>query len=274
MDLDDLASRYREIRVLYRVIGLCIIGILPAAYHVYDQWEGLNEALKAAIAEKEVQEVKLKASLDKHQKLQKLQETLASYENQVREAAKKLPDEVYMDEILQKTELIAQDLGIGLQLFEPKEEIPSETVYKYLKLPIHVELVGTYGQIASFFDRVVHLETTIYVENIAMELNQSRETAPVSLVPNEKIEEMKRAQIRLRASCDLMIFRSMTDLESQAMQSLYDQKQKELNPPKDTKGAAPTTPPPPAGSPSSSAQNAAKIESSLKKNEPRKMLAL
>jgi Tfp pilus assembly protein PilO len=220
MDLEDLGIRYREIRLRNRLILLCILALVPAAFDFWDRWETLDTSRNDSYIEKANQQDKLKIALEKHQKLAKLEESLVSYELQVKEATKKLPDEIFIDRILQKTELIAQELGVALKLFHPQAEIPSETAFKYLKLPIRLDLVGTYGQIASFFDHIVHLEILINIENMKIEVEENKEKG--AAVQKEISGEMERSKMRLRASCDMMVFRSLTAREAEALQAIHD----------------------------------------------------
>lgn len=233
MDLEDIGLRYKEVAIWKRIVAIIAISFLPGAYDFWDRWETLVQSKKTAQEEKVKQEEKLKEALEKHKKLAELEEVLAATEAEVKEASKKLPDEVIMDQFLQRTELIAQDLGLSLKLFQPREEIPSETEFKYMKLPVHVEMVGTFGQIASFLDRIVHLETIVHVENLDLSVNEEEKKSNQASslaefnVVNEKAEEMKRSKIRIRASADLMIFRGLTQRENEFIQSIYDQKKKE-----------------------------------------------
>ena len=227
MDLDDIATRYQEIPRWKRYMTIVLVAMLPAAYEFWDRYQGLVDAQNAAITELANEVVKLKEFQAKHEALKKLDEKLAQAELEVKAASKVLPDEILMDKVLENTELIAQNVGISMKTFEPKSEIPSETAFKYLKVPIHLELVGTYGQIASFLDHVVHSETTTFVENISIAVNDAKSSSSEEkLVLNEKMEERKRAKMRLRASFDMVLFRTMTEAEAAAVQSVYEEKRK------------------------------------------------
>ena len=221
MDLEDLGIRYREIQLWKRLIFLTLIAVSPGSYNYWDRHETLVNEKQAAITEKSGQEDKLRYALEKHQKLAKLEDNLTGLEKQTKEISKKFPDEIQMDRVLEKTELITQQLGLSLKLFQPKEEIPSETAFKFLKMPIGIQLVGTYGQIANFFDHLVHLDFLVNVENIDLSVD-----APTSEVSSMAAlsQEKKRAQMRLRAACDMSVFRSLNEREAKALATLYENK--------------------------------------------------
>lgn len=220
MDLEDLSVRYREIKLWQRLLVLTVLAVSPGAYDFWDRYETLVNDRKAAEDEKLAQEDKLKYALEKHVKLAKLEDQLIIKEKEIKEVAKKFPDEIPMDRVLQKTELIAQQLGLTLKLFKPKEEIPSETAFKYLKLPIGLQLVGTYGQIANFFDHIVHLDFLVNIENVDLAVDNPKDEPLKDILSPEK----KRSQMRLRAACDMSVFRSLTERESKALATIYENK--------------------------------------------------
>lgn len=220
MDLEDLGTRYREVNLWKRLVFLSVVAIVSGAYDFWDRYETLVAERKAAQDEKVVQENKLKYALDKHQKLARLEEQLLLLENQMKDVSRKFPDEIPMDKVLQKTELLTQELGVSLKSFHPKQEIPSETAFKYLKLPIGLQLVGTFGQIMNFFDHVVHLNFLVNIENIDLSVDNPSDADKLQTMSDEK----KRSQMRLRASCDMSVFRSLNEKEAKAMQVLYENK--------------------------------------------------
>jgi len=250
MDLEDLALRYREIPLKIRIPVLCLLAIAPGAYDLYDRLDPVNAALQTAYADKAVEEGKLKEALEKHQKLSKVQEELASYELLVKEATKKLPDSIFMDQILQKTELLAEDMGLALKNFRPGKEISSETAFRYIRLPIHLDIVGTYGQIAAFFDRIAHLEVIIHIEdvNLTVEGSMGGNEQGKLIFTGDKADQKRRSQTRLRASCEMMVFRTLTEAESASSQAVYLEKRKAERPPE----------PPPSNNTSSKLENALK----------------
>jgi len=243
MDLEDLGIRYREISLWKRLVFLFILAVAPGGYNYWDRHDQLMSDQQAAQTEKKSQEDKLRYALEKHQKLAKLEENLIGLEKTTKEVSKKFPDEIQMDHVLEKTELITQQLGLSLKLFQPKEEIPSETAFKFLKMPIGIQLVGTFGQITNFFDHLVHLDFLVNLENIDLAVDSPN--AGAGGIDPSMSQEKKRAQMRLRASCDMSVFRSLNEREAKALQTLYDNKRAAEKAAQDAANPPAGAPPPP-----------------------------
>jgi Tfp pilus assembly protein PilO len=96
--------------------------------------------------------------------------------------------------------------------FKPGLEMPSETAFKFLKLPINLQVQGTYGQIAAFFDRVTHLDLLVRVTNV--------ELTPAASDKNkeEDVAAGSKEIIELHAMTTLMVFRALSDSEAETVQ--------------------------------------------------------
>lgn len=232
MDFDDIITGYQEIARWKRMTFLFCVAVIPAAYRFGDSWGQLTADREAASQERALEERKLNDSKTKSKNLPQLEATLAKTQNEFKEVSKKMPDEILMDRVLQKTELIAQELGVSMKLFTPGKEIPSETAFKYIKQPVKLELVGSFGQIASFFDHVLHFETIVHIENFVLEPNNSPTDSKEAQAEmdrykdSDKKDEIKRSFMKLKAKCDLVLYRTMTEAEAQTSQAIADEKAK------------------------------------------------
>lgn len=219
MSFEELIARYRDLALWRRFALLALLAIAPAAYDLWDHWEMLQEERALAAQERLAADKKFKEALKKREELPALEQALASKEAEMNEASNKLPDVLFMDQILQKTELIAQELGVSVKVFDPGEEVPSETAFKYLQVPIKLDLVGSYGQIASFFDHLVHLEILVHIENFSLRMGEAEDVSPEELkgLSDDQIQELKRAKTKIRATCDMVVFRTLTEKETLAV---------------------------------------------------------
>ena len=220
MSLDELISRYRDLAFGKRLAMLTLLAVAPAVYDLWDHWAILQDERSQASTERETADKKFKDALKKREEVPELELALASKEAQMNEASKKLPDVFFMDQILQKTELIAQELGVSVKMFDPGEEIPSETAFKYLQLPIRLDLEGTYGQMSSFFDHLVHLETLVHIENFSIKVAEGEDVSPEEIkgLSDDQQQELRRAKTKIRATCDMVVFRTLTERETVAIQ--------------------------------------------------------
>lgn len=203
---------------------IAALALVPALVELYDNLDPLLEQVQVAQSGKSEAQNKFDSALKKHKALPTLEGELAKRQEEIVVASEKLPDALHMDQILQKIELIAQELGVSLRIFDPGEEIPSETAFKYLELPVKLEMVGSYGQITGFFDRISHLELIVQIRNFNMRLAPHRDTLKSSRFTGEQMQRQRRAAAKLAASCDLVLFRSLTKGESEAVQVAIDKR--------------------------------------------------
>lgn len=228
MDFDDILDRYQEVPITKRIAAIIFLVVFPSGYDFAERWGPLTENIKQATEEKANAERKLNDALEKHRQVIKLEQALAEKQLILKEASKKIPEEIQMDQLLQKTELISQEVGILMKSFEPSEEIPSESAFKYMKLPVRLNLVGSYGQLASFIDHMTHLDLIINVENLNIQPMNSDKESTIQVGGDFKGEERKkRGKLRLQVTCDLMVFRSMTQREEEALDAVEDAKKKQ-----------------------------------------------
>ena len=140
-----------------------------------------------------------------------------------------------MGKILQKTAMIAQDVGVDLNLFQPGQGAPAGGVFKYVELPISLQIIGTYVQIATFFDRVVHLDLLVHIKNIELSLAKDieksiSEKAAGSIkdkdLQREAIQRARRENAKIMGTADMVIFRTLSRREELAIEAASQAKSK------------------------------------------------
>ena len=231
--MEEYINRYKALKFYLRLILLVIAGFLPALYEYSDRSELLEEDLELAQSEKDAAKRAFDKAKLRKSNLPKLEEQLAHTESQLEEASKRLPDNFVMDKILQKTAMIAQELGVKLILFDPQDAIPSNTAFRYAKLPIKLELVGTYAQVATFFDRIVHLELLAHIQNFRMgaveeaDANKQKNAQIESELAKDpsQLQRVRRSRTRIRVESDLIVYRTLTVSEQNAIDASEEKNQ-------------------------------------------------
>lgn len=237
MDFEELIARYREISLKKRLFAIVFIALLPAANELLFNLGDLLNSINVAKMTKKSKQGVFQSYMKKKIALPKIEMQLKEREDDVDAARKKLPDVIHMDEILQKVEIIAQQLNVSMKMFKPGEEIPSETAFKFLKLPIKLELVGSYSQITMFFDKVAHLELLVRIQNFNFSLApykiDKNDLMSFEAIKKDQSPETRQEYIRnntvLRASCDLILYRTLSEKEAQAVQSVLEKDKSKKN---------------------------------------------
>jgi type IV pilus assembly protein PilO len=152
--------------------------------------------------ESDVAEAKIKK---KH--LKYLQELKGKLEDRVSAAEKELPEKEEMGRLLSTLSGLAKSAGLDIQLWKKESEIAKDF---YVELPVSVEVLGTYHQVATFFDEVGRLDRIVNIAKISME-------NPVPGVPGS---------MKVKTACTVTTFRQLTAEEKKKLEEEKDAKLK------------------------------------------------
>ena len=222
MDIASLIINYRDLKFLHRVIGLCLLGMLPSFYDFSESALDLFDEISRSKQKLEKANTAFHDAKKKQAALPAFEKNLTEMEEDLEEASQILPDSFDVNKMLTKTAMIADDLKVDLKSFTPGLATMPSAGFLYIKRPIFLKISGTYSQIATFFDRLVHLEVLVNIENIELKLKSLTSETPTaaqnSSMHTAAVEELRllemRANTRLEASARMIIFRTLTRQES------------------------------------------------------------
>ncbi len=166
MDAGELISRYKEWPRRNRII---LAGVLGLAYPVY-VWISDVPPLEDQLAASQKEEGEAKAKFEKVKKeqenLPKLEQEFQFVQEQLVKAKAMLPEKVAMEDILSKTASIARETRVALREFTPASEQDVKGDYRYAEIPVLLTIRGGFGNIMSFYDRVVHLAGNVRLRGL------------------------------------------------------------------------------------------------------------
>ena len=167
MDAGELISRYKEWPRRNRII---LAGALGLAYPVY-VWTSDVPPLEEQLASIQREEGEARTKFEKVKKeqenLPKLEEEFKFVQEQLLKAKALLPEKVAMEDILSKTASIARETRVALREFTPAAEQDVKGDYRYAEIPVALTIKGGFGNIMSFYDRVVHLAGNVRLRGLA-----------------------------------------------------------------------------------------------------------
>jgi len=97
--------------------------------------------------------------------LKKFQAMMEEAEVQFQTAMKALPEKEEIPSLLTSISRSGQDVGLEFLLFQPKKELRKEF---YAEIPVAMNVVGGYHDLAVFFDKVARLSRIVNIKNISM----------------------------------------------------------------------------------------------------------
>ena len=225
--LGELRERYKLLPLAGRLLVVGVFGLLPALYIYFDEGATLEEMQSSLQSQVEEARQKFQQATQKHSNLPKLEEQLHMTQQKLVKAKKELPDTYQIELILEKIATIAKGNGVIMSLFDPTDEVKHQQPYPFVELPIIIDVMGTFEQVAHFLDQLVHLEGTIFLRNLQINRAEARDVA--ALLGGDagvKLEMEKdkrsafqkakdaRSNMRIKTHLEVVVYRSMTNLEA------------------------------------------------------------
>jgi len=184
------------------VFGTILIGVVAALYFVV-----FFTDIDGQIGQAHAQEATLKGDLQKAEEAklayQKDVEDRARRQQIEREQKKVLPDDAETPSFLSSVQGVATISGVSLTSYKPGDEIVDEY---YVRVPMSLELVGRFHQIARFFYGVGQLDRVINIEDIEIAVTERGGGA--------KAKDAESDDVFLRVSCMATAFRAKKDGEA------------------------------------------------------------
>ena len=97
--------------------------------------------------------------------LSRFTEEVKKLDVELGKALRELPDKKEIDSLLAKVSDKARDAGLDIRLFQPRAEQRKDF---YAEVPVDIEVVGSYHQVATFFDEVGHLERVVNLDQFRL----------------------------------------------------------------------------------------------------------
>ncbi|NOZ84707.1 MAG: type 4a pilus biogenesis protein PilO [Deltaproteobacteria bacterium] len=192
--MGDFLEKFAKTPPLQKILGLLLLsGLLVMMYYfmVFDQQRTTQKRLRARLGtlNQELEEKKQIA-----QNLVKYRREVERLDQQLKESLALLPKKSEIPSLLQKISNLAEKSGLTIDLFEPMAE---QIVGFYAKVPVSINLQGSYPEIAVFFDKVAKLSRIVNIGDIKL-----------------KDPSDKSGKIVLKASCVATTFRFVEPKEA------------------------------------------------------------
>lgn len=163
--LDKLAKVPLGKKIAVLVVVVLLIGV-GFWFNFYQPLVESLDSMQAQYSQLEQQEAdarKRKATYDRDRR--RRDEAEKNFAQQIRA----LPSDAQISSFLNKLATQAELVGLEIRSVKPKEEEPAEY---FVRLPVELELRGTFHQLAKFFYLVGNLDRIINVENIKFEVDE------------------------------------------------------------------------------------------------------
>jgi type IV pilus assembly protein PilO len=158
-------DKWNKFPVVFKALGLVVILVGVVAFFHYSYWEPLNEKLKTLERQRQELQSQYEEQKAVADNLPTFQANTRKLEEDLANALKLLPREKEIPSLLRDIYTLGRKSGVDFKTFEPQKEAPKQL---YAELPIRLSLVGTYHEIAVFFDRIGKMARIVNVSNLDM----------------------------------------------------------------------------------------------------------
>ena len=161
LTFDDVfrLERSKKIMILLGIAVLITGGYFFSIFHPkYLEYEADKETLMDLQQKKVEQEIIA-------QNLPKFREQVAQLDVDLKKALTQLPNKREISSLLTSISNVGRESGLEFLLFRPQPENLKEF---YAEVPIELKIVGTYHQVATFFDKVARLPRIVKISDITI----------------------------------------------------------------------------------------------------------
>lgn len=168
--MNEVIDKFNQIPLAQRVILLILVMVLLGAGFWFLAYEPMQSEIDAS--ESQLQKLKNKKQdlARLKEKKARIQAKIASLEQELLIAREKLPDTAEIPSLLQRVYNQANTAGLDIRSFEPTEH---QTKTYYIEIPVSMQLVGTYDELANFFYYIGRMTRIVNVKNLDIKREES-----------------------------------------------------------------------------------------------------
>lgn len=195
--IDAITEWLEEKSLIAKIALLMAIVIVISGAYWYFFWSPNNQKLSNLERSLQNKQKRL-AELETIQKdLPKFEQEFERLNKEFQIASLKLPKEEEIPSLINSIYSDISAAGLEPQVFAPKARRPKDI---YSEIPIEMEVVGTYHELASFFDRISRLPRIVNVQDLNLSRRKGKNdpenvvleadftTVTFRLLPNKQLD--------------------------------------------------------------------------------------
>ena len=165
IDLNTYFNKISKLRMIHRILifaGTVVLIVGLYIWLVYIPKTGEIKTIKSELdrLERNIRIAKVRAN-----NLKRLEADLAKAQGDLKVAIKLLPTTSEIPSLLKNITKLGNDSNLEFLLFRPEKQVSKEF---YVEIPVSIEVLGSYHDVAIFFDKVGKLDRIVNVVNVNM----------------------------------------------------------------------------------------------------------
>lgn len=165
IDLNTYFDKISKLRMIQRILIFAGTVVLIVGLYIWLVYIPKTGEIKTIKSELDRLETNIRIARVRANNLKRLEADLAKAEGDLKVAIKLLPTTSEIPSLLKNITKLGNDSNLEFLLFSPEKQVSKEF---YVEIPVSIEVLGSYHDVAIFFDKVGKLDRIVNVVNVNM----------------------------------------------------------------------------------------------------------
>ena len=165
IDLNTYFDKISKLRMIHRILIFAGTVVLIVGLYIWLVYIPKTGEIKTIKSELDGLERNIRIARVRANNLKRLEADLAKAQGDLKVAIKLLPTTSEIPSLLKNITKLGNDSNLEFLLFRPEKQVSKEF---YVEIPVSIEVLGSYHDVAIFFDKVGKLDRIVNVVNVSM----------------------------------------------------------------------------------------------------------
>jgi type IV pilus assembly protein PilO len=165
IDLSTYFDKISKLKMGHRILIFVGTVVLIVGLYIWLVYIPKTGEIKIIKSELDRLEQNIRIAKVRAKNLKRLEADLAKAQGDLKVAIKLLPTTSEIPSLLKNITKLGNDSNLEFLLFSPEKQVSKEF---YIEIPVSIEVLGSYHDVAVFFDKVGKLDRIVNVINVNM----------------------------------------------------------------------------------------------------------
>jgi len=165
IDLSTYFDKISKLKMIHRILIFVGTVVLIVGLYIWLVYIPKTGEIKTIKSELDRLEQNIRIAKVRAKNLKRLEADLAKAQGDLQVAIKLLPTTSEIPSLLKNITKLGNDSNLEFLLFSPERQVSKEF---YIEIPVSIEVLGSYHDVAVFFDKVGKLDRIVNVVNVNM----------------------------------------------------------------------------------------------------------
>jgi len=165
IDLSTYFDKISKLKMVHRILIFAGTVVLIVGLYIWLVYIPKTGEIKTIKSELDRLEQNIRIAKVRAKNLKRLEVDLAKAQAELKVAIKLLPTTSEIPSLLKNITKLGNDSNLEFLLFSPEKQVSKEF---YIEIPVSIEVLGSYHDVAVFFDKIGKLDRIVNVVNVNM----------------------------------------------------------------------------------------------------------